>query len=122
MDRKGVLRQKSFSFSVRVVNLYKYLKKEYGEYIISKQIIRAGTSIGAMIREAEYGESTRDFAHKLHIALKEAHETAYWLELLYATGYINKRMFDSMSNDLSEILKMLVSSIKTIRSREILSS
>jgi four helix bundle protein len=78
-------------------------------------VIRSGTSIGALIREAEFAESRKDFIHKLYIGLKEANEINYWLELLYATEYINKRMFDSMKKDAEEIVKMLVSSVKTTK-------
>jgi four helix bundle protein len=78
-------------------------------------VVRAGTSIGALVREAEFAESRKDFIHKLYIGLKEANEINYWLELLYATEYINKGMFDSMKRDAGEILKMLVSSVKTVK-------
>src|SRR5688572_32574495 len=99
MKKESVLRSKSFDFAVRIINLYKYLKKKHGEYIISQQVMRAGTSIGALIREAEFAESRRDFMHKLYIGLKEANESMYWLELLYATEYITKKMFESMHKD-----------------------
>ncbi len=115
MSQDSILKKKSFDFAVRIINLYKYLKKKHGEYIISQQILRAGTSIGALIREAEFAESRKDFAHKLYIGLKEANESMYWLELLYATEYIDKNMFESMHKDSTEILKMLVSSVKTVK-------
>ena len=115
MSRDSILRKKSFDFAVRIINLYKYLKKRHGEYIISQQVMRAGTSIGALIREAEFAESRKDFMHKLHIGLKEANESIYWIELLYATEYIDKVMFESMHKDSLELLRMLVSSIKTIK-------
>jgi len=115
MSQNSILKTKSFDFAVRTIKLYQYLKKKYGEYEISQQVIRAGTSIGALIREAEFAESRKDFIHKLYIGLKEANEINYWLELLYATEYINKRMFDSMKKDAEEILKMLVSSIRTTK-------
>ena len=117
MSRESILKTKSFNFAVRIINLYKYLKKRHGENIVSQQIIRAGTSIGASIREAEFAESKKDFTHKLYIGLKEANESVYWLQLLYATDYINKKMFDSMINDANELVKMLISSIKTIKSK-----
>ena len=79
--RDSILRVKSFDFAIRIVNLYKYLKNEHGEYILSQQLIRSGTSIGAIIREAEHAESSRDFVHKLSIGLKEANESKYWLEI-----------------------------------------
>lgn len=118
MSQDGILRKKSFDFAVRIINLFKYLKKQHGEYLISKQILRAGTSIGALIREAEFAESRKDFMHKLYIGLKEANESIYWLELLYATEYIDKLMFESMHKDSSDLLKMLIASIKTIKAGE----
>jgi len=115
MSQDSILKTKSFNFAVRTTKLYQYLQRKYGQYEIAQQVIRAGTSIGALIREAEFAESRKDFIHKLYIGLKEANEINYWLELLYATEYINKRMFDSMKKDAGEILKMLVSSVKTVR-------
>ena len=117
MSRESVLKVKSFEFAVRSIKLYKFLKKSHSEYELLQQLVRSGTSIGALIREAEHAESRKDFVHKLNIGLKEANESIYWLELLSATGYINKRMFDSMVKDALELLKMLISSVKTIRSR-----
>jgi len=117
MSRESILKSKSFDFAVRIINLYKYLKKRHNEYIVSQQILKAGTSIGALIREAEYAESTKDFMHKLYIGLKEANESVYWLQLLYATDYINKKMFESMYADANQLLKMLISSVKTIKRR-----
>ena len=116
MSRNSILKSKSFDFAVRVINLYKYLKKKHGEYIISQQIIKAGTS---MVREAEFAESRKDFLHKLNIGLKEANESVYWLELLYATGFITKKMFDSMISDATQLLKMLISSVKTVKSKQV---
>ena len=117
MSRDSILKAKTFDFAVRIINLYKYLKKKHGELIISQQIIRAGTSIGALIREAEFAESRKDFMHKLTISLKEANESVYWIELLYATGFITGKMYESIKVDAEELLKMLVSSIKTIKSK-----
>ena len=117
MSRDSILKTKSFDFAIRIINLYKYLKKRHGEDVISRQIIRAGTSVGALIREAEFAESTKDFMHKLSIGLKEANESVYWLQLLHTTNYINKKIFESMNNDATELLKMLISSIKTIKSK-----
>lgn len=117
MSMDSILKTKSFNFAIRIIGLYHYLRKKYGEYEIAKQVVRSGTSIGAMIWEAEFAESRKDFIHKLYIGLKEANEINYWLELLYATQYINKRMFESMTNDATELLKMLVSSVKTAKSR-----
>jgi four helix bundle protein len=117
MSNNSILKSKSFDFAVRTIKLYQYLKKKYGEYIISQQVLKSGTSIGALIREAEFAESRKDFVHKLYIGLKEANEISYWLDLLFATDYITKKMFDSMKKDAIEILKMLVASVKTTKSR-----
>ena len=89
--KENILKSKSFGFAVRIVNLYKFLKEEYGEYILSRQLIRSGTSIGAIIREAEHAESLKDFVHKLSIGLKEANESKYWLDLMVATDFITKK-------------------------------
>ena len=96
MSQNSILKIKSFGFAVRTIKLYQYLKKKHGEYEIAQQVIRAGISIGALMREAEFAESRKDFIHKLYIGLKEANEITYWLELLYSTEYISKGMFDSM--------------------------
>jgi four helix bundle protein len=107
----------AFEFAIRIVNLYKFLKKEYGQHILSHQLIRSGTSVGAMVREAEHAESTKDFINKLSIGLKEANESKYWLDLLVATDFISNNMYDSLNNDCEELLKMLISSIKTTKLR-----
>jgi four helix bundle protein len=118
MSRDSILKVKSFEFAVRIIKLHKYLRKRYGEYELSRQIIRSGTSVGAIIREAEHAVSRRDFLHKLNIALKEINESLYWLELLVATDFLTRKMFESMKNDGNEILKMLVASIKTIKLKD----
>ncbi len=100
-----------------MINLHIYLKKTHKEFAISQQLLRSGTAIGALVREAEHAESFRDFIHKLNIGLKEANETVYWLELIFVTGYITKRMFDSVIKDATELLKMLASSVKTSRQK-----
>ena len=114
--KENILKDKSFIFAVRIVNLYKYLCVESKEYIMSKQVMRSGTSVGAMVREAEYSESKADFIHKLAIAQKEINETLYWLELLQETKYISNKEFESISLDATEIIKMITSSIKTVKS------
>jgi four helix bundle protein len=115
--KENILKTKSFDFAVRIVKLYKFLKKEHNEFILSQQIVRSGTAIGALIREAEHGESMKDFIHKLNIGLKEANECKYWLDLLLATEFITKKMFDSMNKDCEELLKLLTASVKTSKSR-----
>ena len=114
---KGILKDKSFKFAVRIVNLYKYLCEELKEFILSKQVLRSGTSVGAMIREAEHSESIPDFIHKMAIAQKEINETIYWLELLVETEYISNKEFESINADATEVIKMITSSIKTAKSK-----
>src|SRR6266498_1022554 len=117
MSKDRILKTKSFDFAIRIIKLYKYLKKTHKEYELSHQIVRSGTSVGALIREAEHAESRKDFLHKLNIGLKEINESIYWLDLLFVTEFINKRMHGSMKADGEEILKMLIASIKTTKSR-----
>ena len=99
---------------MRIVNLYKYLCAEKSEYVMSKQILRSGTSIGANVREAIRGQSRADFGAKMNIALKEACETEYWLELLYKTDYIEKEQYESIYNDCKEIIRILTAIVKRI--------
>lgn len=113
--KESILKDKSFKFAVRIVNLYKYLCDEKKEFVLSKQVLRSGTSVGAMVREAEHSESKADFIHKMAIAQKEINETIYWLELLNATEYLSLEMFNSLNNDAVEIIKMITSSIKTAK-------
>jgi four helix bundle protein len=113
--RESILKKKSFDFAVRTVKLYKYLCEEKKEFVLSKQVLRSGTSVGAMVREAEHSESKADFIHKMAIAQKEINEILYWLELLNVTEYLSLEMFNSLNNDAVEIIKMLTSSIKTAK-------
>lgn len=113
--KNNILYEKSFKFSVRIVNLYKYLKEDKKEYVISKQLLRSGTSIGANVKEGIVAQSKRDFLSKMYISLKEASETEYWLELLKETKYIDKRMFDSIILDCKEINKILCATVKTTK-------
>ena len=99
--------KKSFEFAVRIVNLYKYLTHEHKEYILSKQVLRCGTSIGANISEAPRGQSKADFAAKMNIALKEASETEYWIRLLYRTNYLQKDQYESLHADIQELISLL---------------
>ena len=114
--RKNIVLEKSFDFAIRVINLYKILISR-NEFVISKQILRAGTSIGANIREAHNGESDKDFIHKLSIAQKECDETRYWLELLEKTNFISKTEFDSIYSDATELLKLIKSIIISTKKR-----
>ena len=113
--KESILKSKSFSLAVRIVRLYKYLSEQKTEYVLSKQVLRSGTSVGAMVREAEYSESKADFSHKMGVARKELNETLYWLELLLQTEYITQTEYDSLSADAIEIIKMLTTSIKTAK-------
>lgn len=114
--KNNVILEKSKDFAIRIINLYKYICKEQNEYVLSKQILRSGTSIGANIREAVNAQSRKDFISKMQISLKEASETAYWLELLFETDYISETEFQSIYNDCIELNKLLVSILKTSKS------
>lgn len=105
--------EKSFEFAVRVVNLCKYLTQEKKEYILSKQLLRSGTSIGANITEAQRGQSKADFAAKMNIALKEAYETEYWIRLLFRTEYLKLKEYESIHNEILELISILMSICKT---------
>ena len=113
----SVTYNKSYLFAIRIVNLYKYLKLEHKEFVLSKQILRSGTSIGALLREAKYAQSHADFINKLSIALKEANETRCWIDLLNDTNFLSKKMYDSISLDINELIKLLVSTIKTLKNK-----
>jgi len=113
--KESILKSKSFALAVRIVRLYKYLCEQKTEYVLSKQVLRSGTSVGAMVREAEYSESKADFAHKMGVARKELNETLYWLELLLQTEYITQTEYDSLSANAIEIIKILTTSIKTAK-------
>ena len=113
---KGILIQTSLKFSAKIIKLQQYLLKEKKETIISKQIIRSGTSIGANINEASYGSSKQDFVAKMHIALKECAETEYWIRLLKESEYINEDYEGELLNDCLYIKRMLISSINTAKS------
>ena len=106
--KDNVIVEKSLDFAVRIVNLYKYLGKEHGEYVMSKQLLRCGTSIGANAAEAQRGQSKADFAAKMSVALKEANETEYWLKLLYRTEYLSKEQYESVYADIQELISILV--------------
>ena len=113
MATDSIAKQKSMAFSIRIVRLYRYLAEEHNEYVLSKQLLRSGTSIGANVAEAIYGSSRKDFIAKLQIALKECAETLYWLELLHSCDYLSGTMYQSLATDCEEIRKILVSSVKS---------
>ena len=110
--KENVIMRKSFSFSVSIMNLQKHLSRKKGEYVVSRQICKSGTSIGANMAEAQRAQSTADFVSKMKIALKEANETQYWLRLLYETKYLTEQEFESIHSDLLEILKILTAICK----------
>lgn len=108
-------RQKSLAFAKRVVDLYRYLCEQKKEYVLSKQLLRSGTSIGANLAEAQYGSSRKDFLNKVYIALKECGETLYWLELLYLCNYLNEAEYRSMNRDCEELRRILASITYTVK-------
>ena len=111
----SILADKSFGFAIRIVNLYKLLTEEKKEFVLSKQILRSGTAIGALQSEGSFAESKPDFIHKFGIAQKECNESIYWLKLLHRTGYIDDALFDSLNYDAVELLKILTASIITAK-------
>jgi four helix bundle protein len=113
--KKSVVREKSFAFALRIVKMSQYLQEQKREYVLSKQLLRSGTAIGALVREADQAESRADFIHKLAIALKEANESEYWIELLTQSGYIDEKSSISILADLTELLKLLTAIIKTTK-------
>ena len=112
---KNPLRDKSYAFAIKVVNVCQSLRSEEKEFILSRQILRSGTAIGALIRESEFAASKADFINKLTVALKEANETEYWLMLLYDTEYLSIDDFERLRQECRELIAMLVSSIKTAK-------
>jgi len=115
--KNNVIKDKSFDFAIRIVKLYQYLCTEKKEFTLSKQLLRSGTSIGAMVKEAEHAESKNDFIHKFAITQKEANESVYWLELLKATDYLNDKEFKNINTDAIAILKLITSIIKTTKNQ-----
>ncbi len=109
------LKNKSYLFAIRIIRLSQYLQNERKEFVLSKQILRSGTAIGALIKEAEFAQSKPDFSHKMNIALKEANETEYWLSILRDTDYLEQKLFDSLHSDCKELIAMLVSTVKTTK-------
>jgi len=117
MAKYNILQEKAFAFAVRIVKLYKFLCEEQKEYILSKQILRSGTSIGANIEEGIAGQSDKDFLSKLSISYKEARETVYWIKLLFATDYLTKEQADSLISDAEELCKILSKIIITTKNK-----
>jgi four helix bundle protein len=113
--KENIVKDKSFAFALRVVHLAKYLESKKKEFVLSRQVLRSGTPIGALVREAEHAESKADFIHKMSIALKEANETLYWLELLRQGEYIGDQNFESVRSDSEELIKLLVAIVKSTK-------
>lgn len=113
MTRDNAILKKSKGFAIRIIRLYQYLCKTKREYVLAKQLLRCGTSIGANVREAQQGQSKKDFVAKMNIASKEAVETEYWLELLHETEYLTDEEFSSIHADCAEIIRLLVAIVKT---------
>ncbi len=113
--KENILIEKSIDFGARIVKLHRYLSKTQHESVLSKQVLRSGTSIGANINEAQYGNSKADFIAKLHIALKETAETEYWLHVLHRSDYLDENMSDSLLRDCIEIKRILIASINTAK-------
>jgi four helix bundle protein len=112
-EKKNIVKEKSFAFALRIVKLSKFLQSEKKEFVISKQVLPSGTAIGALIMEAEHAQSKADFINKMNIALKEANETEYWIELLYQSNEIELDAYFSLQPNIQELIKLLVSIVKT---------
>lgn len=115
LKEENIIKQKSLDFAIRIVKLYKHIVQQHQDQVLSKQLLRCGTSIGANVREALGAQSRKDFAAKMHIALKEAYETEYWLELFYRTDLITEAQFQSIFADCRELTNILASIVKTIK-------
>jgi len=115
--KENIIKQKSFNFALRIIKLYQYLQNKKKEFVLSKQILRSGTSRGALIRESEHAESKSDFIHKLAIAQKEANETDYWIELLFQSGYLEIKQFESINQDIVELNKIITSIIISTKTK-----
>ncbi|MDR0872674.1 MAG: four helix bundle protein [Prevotellaceae bacterium] len=113
--KENIVKQKSKAFAIRIVRLYQYVTENKKEYVLSKQLLRSGTSVGAMVCEAEQAETKKDFIHKMAIAQKEINESVYWLDLLKETDYLTQEQFNSINNNAIELLKILTSIIKTAK-------
>ena len=113
--KENVVKDKSFTFALRIVRLYQFLCDEKKEYVLSKQLLRSGTSVGALIREAEHAETRKDFIHKISIAQKEINEAIYWIELLKEADYLTVEQFNSINNDAVELIKLITSIVKSTK-------
>lgn len=114
MIEDNVTQQKSYTFAIRIVKAYKYLSS-HGEYVLSKQLLRSGTAVGALLRESIHAQSRADFLNKMNIALKEAYETEYWISLLHDTDYLSDDVYSSIHADSVELVRLLTSTVKTLK-------
>jgi len=117
MKKENIIQEKSFAFAIRIINLYKYICDEKKEYVLSKQVLRSGTSIGANIEEGLGGQSDKDFISKLNIAYKETRETIYWIKLLSKTDFLSQEQTDSILQDADEICKIISKILLTMKSK-----
>ena len=115
MTQDSLIEQRSYKFALRIVRAYKFLSRQHNEFVLSKQLLRSGTSIAAMMREAKFAQSRADFVNKASVALKEANETLYWIELLHDSEYIDDRTFESIHNEAHEITSILASIVKSTK-------
>ena len=115
MDKNNIIRDKAYAFAIRIVNAYKFLTENKKEFVLSKQLLRSGTAVGALVAEAIFAQSGPDFLNKMNIALKEANETKYWLDLLKDTKYIEEVQYDSISSDCKELVALLFSIVKSMK-------
>lgn len=115
LAKDNVIETRTYAFALRIVNAYKFLCREKGEYVLSKQLLRSGTAVGALMREAKFAQSRADFISKTSIALKEANETLYWIDLLHDSDYIDDFVYSSIHNEAYEITSILVSIVKTTK-------
>jgi four helix bundle protein len=116
--KDNIIKSKSFDFALRIVKLFQHLSETKREFVLSKQLLRSGTAIGALVRESEHAESKADFIHKLSIALKEANESDYWIDLLHRSSYLSESEYQSLFSDLDVIIRLLVSIIKTSKANK----
>lgn len=117
--KENVVSDKSYAFALRIIKAYKFLSSEHREFILSKQLLRSGTAIGALVKEAEHAQSKADFINKMNIALKEANETEYWLMLLKDSNYIDEKSFQSISEENKELIRLLISIVKTSKEKHV---
>lgn len=117
--KENVVAEKSYAFALRIVKAYKFLSSEQREFILSKQLLRSGTAIGALVKEAEHAQSKADFINKMNIALKEANETEYWLMLLKDSNFIDEKSFQSISEENKELIRLLISIVKTSKEKHV---